>query len=149
MLSIKKFTKCHASITILHPFFRVKVNIITIFISLLHIKKNKTWISLKINDSFKTDHLASSTFKYSECGGILNYFSLFACWIKDGWVTLSLPALVSWALLEDILFYSFSLYSFSLLGGQVKQKIGTKKNKGENSITFEIINILNKEVINF
>lgn len=59
-------------------------------------------------------------------------------------MTLSLPALLSLALLEDILFYSFSL-----LGGQMKEKIGNKKNKGENSITSEIINILNKEVINF
>lgn len=59
-------------------------------------------------------------------------------------MTLSFPALVSLALLEEI-----SFYYFSLLGGQVKEKIGTKKNKGENSITSEIINILNKEVINF
>lgn len=37
-------------------------------------------------------------------------------------MTLSLPALLSLALLEDILFYFFSL-----LGGQMKEKIGTKK----------------------
>lgn len=57
-------------------------------------------------------------------------------------LTFSLPALLSLGLLEQILFYSFSL-----LGGQMKEKIGTQKKKRENSTTSKIINILNMEVI--
>lgn len=71
----------------------------------------------------------------------------FICLLNKGWA--GGLKLACFSKLSSIGGYFTLFYFFSLLGGQVKEKIGAKKNKGENSITSEIINILNEEVFDF